>query len=155
MKKNPSWMPSWDQKSIIRPPVDKLAEVAKILKHFRFCKAFGPLGIPTSKQNWPIYVPRAIKNQAKNWSTSWPNFWSIFGPTWTHLERILASKLELTWDQMPLKSDSKTNQKKRLLFGRPLDRFWVDFGCLLAGCGSTKCFLGVLLALGGSFGRTS
>ena len=93
-----------------------------------FFNVFQPLGLLTSKQNWTKNVPRAIKNQAKKWSTSWPNFWSIFGPTWIDFGRILASKLEPSWDQMRIKSNPKTNQKNDCF----LEGFQIDFGWILA-----------------------
>ena len=83
-----------------------------------FFKVFGPLGRPTST------FPERSKIKQQKISTSWPNFWSIFGPTCVDFGRILASKLEPSWVQMPLKSDPKTNQKNDCF----LEGFQVDFG---------------------------
>ena len=38
---------------------------------------------------------------------------------------------------MPIKPDPKTNQQKCLLFGRPPNRFWADFGSILGPRGGS------------------
>ena len=91
---------------------------------------FGPSAFQLrNKINNKKNIPKAIRNQPKNWSTSWPKFWMIFEPTWVDFGRILESKLEPSWHKV---APTPQNQsKKLLLFGRPPDRFWVDFGCQL------------------------
>ena len=49
-------------------------------------------------------------------------------PTWVDFGKVLAAKLEPSWDQMPPKPDPKTNQKKYDFLGA----FWSDFWWILA-----------------------
>ena len=50
-----------------------------------------------------------------------------FGPTWIDFGRILAPKLEPSWDEMCIKSNPKTNQKIDFF----LEGFQFDFGWIL------------------------
>ena len=156
MKTIPSWMPSWDQKSIIRLPVDKLAEVtSKNTKTLKVLQGFWAPRHSNFEAKLTNIRPQSDQKSSKkliNILTQFLiDFWSNLDPFGEDFGFQVGTKL----GPNAIKARFQNQSKKRLLFGRPLDRFWVDFGCLLAGCGSTKCFLGVLLALGGSFGRTS
>ena len=89
-----------DQKSIIWPPVGKLAEISKNLFFYTcFSMFFGPSAFQL-RDRVNKKLPRPIKNQAKKLSETWCIFWSIFEPVWVEFGRILAAKLEASWHQM-------------------------------------------------------
>ena len=79
---------------------------------------------------------------------------SILQPTWLHFGRVLASKLEPSWDKKPPKPDVKTNQKNnRFLEGLWID-FWSILGSMLEGLGRFFCgFFAFFWLLVGSPGQ--
>ena len=107
------------KKSIIGPLVGKLAEIAKIL--------FGPSAFQLRSEIDKRASPGRSKFKQKfgqhldpflmDFETSLGRFWEAFGG---QVGAMLAPN--------GIKTRPQNQSEKRMLFGRPPDRFWVDFG---------------------------
>ena len=133
------WVWGVSQKSIIWSIVGKLPDIAKMLTHFQFFNVFGSLGLPTSKHHKKKCFQVDQKLSTKNWWAYWSNFWCF----WNQLGLILGGFRRPSWSQVGTKCHQHPTPKpikKLLLFGRPPDWFWVDFGFNLAPKRGSKTF---------------